>query len=234
MSNRQLIQHFIEADTKPGMTVHKFIGRSSIPKHTLEALEKNKVMKRALQNLNGKTFLKHAQTAGRELMREGHLHHARAEFGTATRYVKHIYTAEARKAENIKEQNIKDLQAARDKEQPKAKTAPGQSNSAGAGIGRVFTGAVSAFTYQKQVDKEINQVPGQPRRKARRADQSEADDAGNDSSGNNNKNSETNLVDSVYGDTNLKPKDQLPKPIQKPAGWAEAERKVEEEAMPLD
>lgn len=214
MSNRQLIQHFIAGNTRPGETVHEFTTLSSIPKHSREMMEQNKVLKRALSNIHGYTYIHPAREAAKEIMKDGYLHHAKSKHGTASSFVDHIFTEENKNQENVQHQNIRNIQKQReaeergknallfDRDDTHSKTSTPSTSAPLLHTRNVHGLLCDAESDAQQAESAIERF-GRP------------------------------LSPADYGvaETNLKPISELPKQITKPTEWIKAEEEIEEPAI---
>ncbi|MFA5995628.1 MAG: hypothetical protein WC801_04255 [Patescibacteria group bacterium] len=204
MSNRDLVQHFVEGNTQPGQTVHKFKTMSSLSKNMQKMIESNKELKYAAQHLGSSTHLHQAKVMAQAAIKEGHLHHAKAKFGTGSNFVQHIFAKDARKKENIKQQNIEDIQKQR-----------------GINIGQLDS------VLGKNATISTNQAKAQPSTPlvplvsigSGAADKTNAA----------KQRQEATVVDPAgcgVAETNLKSKDDLPKQITKPADWQKQDEEI--------
>ncbi len=219
MSNKDLINHFIEANTRPGETVHKFTTRGSLSKHNLEMLEKNKVMKHALSDIHGYTYHHKVKEATKDMMKEGYLHHAKNKYGTASNFVDHIFTQEIHEHTATRQQNIKDIQAQRieiekrrqnivDIQAQRDAEAGGEATNHNASSSPAMALPNLAKTHVLLHQDDAESLSGTGASLARGGV-------------------------AAYGvaETNLKPLDQLPKAVTRPAEWLKQDQEIEEPAI---
>lgn len=229
MSNKQLLEKFMQADAHPGAEHHKFTTLSSVPKELRETLEKHPQAKKLLHNLSGKTYVHQAKAMTKDLMKLGRLHQAKSKFGTASTYVNHIFAQEGRKEQTLRQQNIRDIQGQRDAE-PKKKPV-GFGGAAAGGVVSAFgtseergTGWGSAGTAAPSINIT---TPNTTKTHALLHEGDLEDDETTVAK------AAASFTPEEYGvtETNLKPLDQLPQAISKPADWVKAEQEIEEPAI---